>query len=333
MSSIAHDHAPAHDVGTMHAHDAHGPPGGIMRWITTTNHKDIGTMYLWFSFTMFIVGGCDGDDDPRRALRAGAADRQSRVLQFDDDAARPHHGVRRDHAGGGGFRELDDPDDDRRAGHGVCAHEQLELLAAAARRDPAGHVAVRAGRRRGRRLDALSAADGAGGHGDGSHDLRDPHPRRVVDHGLDQHHHDDPEPARARDDADEDAALLLGVAHYGVPADRGDAGARGRGDDAPDRPPLRHHVLQRGRRRRPGAVPARVLVLRAPRGLHHHPAGVRHHLADHPRVLAQAAVRLRVDGLCARRNRHPVVHRLGAPHVHRRACRPRDSCSSCTRRC
>ena len=88
--------------------------------------------------------------------------------------------------------------------------------------------------------------------------------------------------------------------------------------DAVRRARLRLRHLRPAARRRPGAVPAPVLVLLAPGRLHHDPAGAGRHQRDRLDLLAQAHLRLQLRGVLVAGHRGLRLHRVGAPHVRRR---------------
>ena len=231
---------------TAHIDEHHGQAGFFTRWFMSTNHKDIGILYIVSAavvgfisvlFTVFmrmelLEPGVQHMCLEGFSLLAAAAE---------DCTPNGHlwnvmitgHGILMMFfvvipALFGGFRQLFHAPDDRRPRHGVPAAEQPQLLDVHCRLLP-GHRLCPCPRRKrpGRFRSGLGAlcstVDAGSRHVDGSRDLRRPRVRCIVDSRRDQHDHDIPEHEGTGDDASQGAVVRLvdlrnGLADPAVPA-------------------------------------------------------------------------------------------------------------------
>ena len=261
----------------------------LYAWLTTTDHKKIGIMYVINSFVFFFIGGLLALGVRTELAQPG--------LQFltDTPVQRVLHDARHVHdlpvrdPDAGGLRQLRRAAPDRRPGHGLPADQRAVVLDAAAGRDPAP-ARLRDRRDRGGRLDELRAAvRGPSAGGDrlrpGPVDRRARPDRHELDPGRDQLPGHDLQDAGARDDPVPDADHGLDRAGHLGPGADGDAGHHQRADHAVHRPQLRRLVLRPVARRRRDPLPEHLLVLLAPGGLRDDPARDGHGQRDPARLL------------------------------------------------
>ena len=219
-------------------------PRGWLEWLTTTDHKKIGILYLFATFLFFILGGVEA-----LVMRLQLAQPSNTLVDPET-----YNGLVTIHgttmvflfvvpvmAGFGnylvplmiGARDMAFPRLNALSFWlllfgGIAFYMSVffepssgldDVLAALRRR-------LLAGRRSGRL------------------DLPDPHHRPVLDHRRDQLRRHDPQHARAGHGLGAHAAVRLDDPRLQLSADRSAARGRRGGDDAADRPPLRHRVLR-----------------------------------------------------------------------------------------
>ena len=224
----------------------HGPAQGITRWLFTTNHKDIGTMYLWFSFAMFLLGGFFA-----MVIRAELFQPGMQLVEpgFFNQMTTLHGLVMVFGAIMPSFVGLANWLIPMMIGAPDMALPRMNnwsfwilppafLMLASTLFMEGGAPAF------GWTFLRAAVHDLRGTFGNLLY-FRHPHSGRVLDHGLDQHHRNGDEYARPGHDLHENAAVCLDLADYRVPVGCGDASVSWCRDHDADGYPLRHQLLQR----------------------------------------------------------------------------------------
>ena len=290
------------------------------RWIDyftfNTDHKVIGIQYLVTSFIFYLIGGVMAT-----AIRTELATPYPDVLGFEN-----YNGVLTLHgtimiflwivpAGTGAFANYLIPLMGK--GYGVSPIERRCLLDGSSRRFVTPLQLAHRNPWRG--LDILpplkyhersSGADDLDSQRPGSGNL--------LDFGGAQLPHHPADDAHQGHDVLRYALVLLGDAsHLGDGADFYPRVSRG-ADFAQFRSHCRDGVFQSHRWRRSDRLPALILVLFPPGGVHHDFADVRHHLGGAARPRPQANFRVYGDRLFQFGDLLFGANCLGAPHVHQR---------------
>ena len=223
-----------------------------------------------------------------------------------------------------GARQLPGSDHDRGARSGLPPAEPGQLVRL--QRGGAPHPGHGHQRRRRHRVDVLRPVllhllqhlRHPGGGGDLRH-------RLLFDLHRPQLHRDDPPDEGARNGLVPAPPLHL-VALRHQPHHRARyAGGRRHHPSAGRRAAVSGRDLQPPPRRRPGPLPAPLLVLLPPGGLHHDPPGDGSHQRADRCVRPPACLRLQVRRLRQHRHRGPGLSGLGPPHVRRRSVGVRGS--------
>ena len=306
---------------------------GLLGWLTTTDHKRIGILYLFASLAFFGAGGVEALLDPHPAHHArqhpaGPAGLRRAVhdARGDDDLPLRHPDLHR------GVRQLPAAAHDRRARHGVPAHERAVVLDLRRVGDLHVHELV------------IGSAPDAGWFNYvplASQGLQPRAEHRLLLPGADlqRHLHD-------RGGGRTSSSRIFKLRAPGMSLNRmplfcfaflavsfalifalPPLTVAARLPRA--RPPASAPTsTTSAARRRPADVAAPVLDLRPPRGLHHHPARVRDRDVDHPDVRAPPDGRVPARRAWPRSSSPSSASASGRTTCSPSGCRPRRRSTS-----